>query len=459
MPQRHLKTRFAAALLTLLCFARTASSAGEVFTLRRCIDYAVQHNARLCTDRLSMEEAVQARREVLGAFLPQITASAGLVRNFQKTTVAMPNFIASMMPESMRDPNAPKYMTVTMGMNYNANYGVQLSQQLLNLQLMNAMKIARLAEDLSTLGTEATTEEVIAQTAALYFGIRVMSIGAELFDEALSLMDRTIETVEASGRSGLVREVDIKQIRVSRSNLESEKQSMLLALEIQKNLLKLQMGLPMEESIEVDAMSPEELEALVLSGGQTPFEPERLLPYRMFSKRQQMVERQYSAALYETLPVLSLGANYALNYMGDAFRGETFRHFPVSSVSLSLRVPLFTGLSKSAGIKKADIERKKALIDGRALEGSLSMAYANARASLERSLETMYSQKRNCALAREALELAGANYAEGLSPLADLLNANSALISSRSGYINALGACLNAHIELKKTDGTIKTLF
>lgn len=459
MPQRHLKTRFAAALLTLLCFARTASSAGEVFTLRRCIDYAVQHNARLCTDRLSMEEAVQARREVLGAFLPQITASAGLVRNFQKTTVAMPNFIASMMPESMRDPNAPKYMTVTMGMNYNANYGVQLSQQLLNLPLMNALKIARLGEDLSTLGMEVTTEEVIAQTAALYFGIRVMSIGAELFDEALSLMDRTIEMVEVSGRNGLVREVDIKQIRVSRSNLESEKQSMLLAEDIQKNLLKLQMGLPMERSLELDGMSAEELEALVLSGARTPLELERLLPYRIFLKRHQMVQRQYRAALYETLPVLSLGANYALNYMGDAFRGETFRHFPVSSVSLSLRFPLFSGFAKSAGIKKADIEREKSLADGRALAGSLSMAYANACASLERSLETMYSQKRNCEMASETLEMVGANYAEGLSPLADLLNANSELVRARTGYINALGACLNAHIELKKTDGTIKTLF
>jgi len=454
-----LKTRLAAALLTLLCFARTASSAGEVFTLRRCIDYAVQHNARLCTDRLSMEEAVQARREVLGAFLPQITASAGLVRNFQKTTVAMPNFIASMMPESMRDPNAPKYMTVTMGMNYNANYGVQLSQQLLNLPLMNALKIARLGEDLSTLGMEVTTEEVIAQTAALYFGIRVMSIGAELFDEALSLMDRTIEMVEVSGRNGLVREVDIKQIRVSRSNLESEKQSMLLAEDIQKNLLKLQMGLPMERSLELDGMSAEELEALVLSGARTPLELERLLPYRIFLKRHQMVQRQYRAALYETLPVLSLGANYALNYMGDAFRGETFRHFPVSSVSLSLRFPLFSGFAKSAGIKKADIEREKSLADGRALAGSLSMAYANACASLERSLETMYSQKRNCEMASETLEMVGANYAEGLSPLADLLNANSELVRARTGYINALGACLNAHIELKKTDGTIKTLF
>lgn len=406
-----------------------------------------------------MEAAIQARREVLGAFLPQISASAGAVRNLQKTTVAMPNFIASMMPESMRDPDAPKYMTVTMGMNYNANFGAQLTQQLLNLQLLNALKIARLGEDLSSLGTEATTVEVIAQTASLYFGICVMSIGAELFDEALSLMDRTLEAVEASGRSGLVREVDIKQIRVSRSNLESERQSMLLALEIQKNLLKLQMGLPVEGSIELDAMSAEELEAIVLSSGQTPFEIERLLPYRMFSKRLQMSERQYRAALYETLPVLSLSANYALNYMGDSFRGETFRHFPVSAVSLNLRVPLFTGFSKSAGIKKADIERKKSQIEGRALTGSLSMAYANARASLERSLETMYSQKRNCDLALETLELASENYSQGLSPLADLLNANSALVRSRSGFINALGACLNAHIELRKSDGSIKEMY
>ncbi len=454
MPVYPSITRTSAAFLLLLTASLNAQ-AQEKYSLRQCLEYAVEHNDRLRKDRLGMEAAVQARREVLGAFLPQVSASAGLVRNVQKTQVAMPNFVNSMLPESLRDPDASKYMTVTMGMNYNANCGVQLSQQLINLPLLNALKIAGLAEEISGIGTEVTKEEVIAQTATLYCAIQTMSFGVKLYGQSIDLMDRTLQMMGVSGQSGIVRPVEVKQVTVNRTNLESEKQMMMQAIEIQKNLLKLQMGFPVDGKIEPEEMNVEDLEKIILSDRTASFDLDGLLPHKMLKSRQKMAELQYKAAVYDKLPVLSLGANYALNYMGDDFKGETFRHFPVSMVSLNLRIPLFTGLSKSAAVRKADIERKKLLGDERSLGQSLTMAYINARLALERSLQTMFSQKRNREMAQEVFDLVEINYGEGISSLSELLNANSSLIRSQMNYINALGTCLNAYIELKKVDGSI----
>lgn len=433
-------------------------SAQERLSLRECLDYALEHNLALRKGKLSSAAARQSLKEVTGTLMPQVSASSGISYNIRKTTVAMPNFVNSMLPEAMRDPNAPKYMTVTMGMDWNANWGVVLSQQILNFPLFNALDIAGLGVRMSGMGEETEREELIAQTASLYWSILILSYAVERFDESISLMDRTVRILEANGEIGLARPVDIRQIAVNRTNLEAEKESMMQAIVIQKNLLKLRMGFPMDGEIELAEMDVEEMESLLFRENPGAFDVSGLLPFRIFKARQKMLDLQYRSAVYETLPALSLNAHYNMNYMGDRFRGETFRHFPVSALSLNLRFPIFTGLSKSAGIRKAKIEKEASLLEEEMLARSLSMAYCNALSSLEQSLTTMESQRRNREMARELFTVVEGNYREGLASLADLLNADAALIRAQMNYVNALGGCMKAYVELKKADGTISEI-
>ncbi|MGI6313342.1 MAG: TolC family protein [Candidatus Cryptobacteroides sp.] len=434
------------------------STAQKPFSLKECLDYAVEHNDKLQKDKLSMESAIQSKREIVGALLPQINAFSGLNYNIQKTTIAMPNFVNSMMPAAMQDPNAPKYMTVTMGMDYGANWGGSISQQIVNFSLFNALNIADLSGEMTEIGAKINTEDVIAQTAGLYYSIQVLTYAVELFDESIALMDRTLQMLEVNKASGLMRPVDVKQLSVNKINLETEKLSMIQAIDIQKNLLKLQMGFPMDEKIELPPINIKNMEEEILTNALTAFDMSSQLSFKMFKSRQKMLDLQYKAAVYGTLPMLSLSANYAMNYMGDDFKGETFHKFPVSAISLNLRVPIFTGLSKTAGIKKAQIERQKSLRDERSLSQSLAMAYGNALMSLEQSRKIMDSQKRNKEMAQEVFDVIENNYKEGISSLSDLLNANSALIRSQMNYVNALSGCMKAYIDLKKSNGTISEI-
>lgn len=442
----------------LLWLIPLAAPAQEMFSLKECLDYAVEHNEKLRKDELSMQAAELSRKEILGALLPQVNASGTMTRNIQKTTIAMPNFMNSMLPPAMQDPNAPKYMTVTMGMDYTANWGFGLSQQIVNFPLFNALGIAKLAGEMSEIGSRLNTADVLAQTAGLYYAVQVLTYAVGRFDESIALMDKTLDMLAINRESGLMRPVDVKQVQVTRTNLETEKQSMIQAIGIQKNLIKLQMGYPMEREIEFAPIDLEKMESEVYGGGRDAFELDSQLPFRLFKKQQSMTGLQYKSAVSEVLPVLSLSANYSMAYMGDAFKGDTYHHFPVSMVSLNLRVPIFTGLSKTAKIKKARLEVQKALCDERSIESALSMAYGNALMSLEQSRKTMDSQKRNREMAKEVFAVMESNYREGISSLSDLLNANSALIRSEMNYVNALSSCMKAYIDLKKADGTIEEI-
>ena len=451
------KIAFLLALFLLPQFAPAQEGTGPM-SLKQCLDYSLENNVSLQKDRLGLETAAQSKREIVGSLLPQLNATGSMTYNIQKTTIAMPNFVNSMMPEPMRDPNAPKYMTVTMGMDLSANWGVALTQQLLNFSLFTAVSIANAAEEMAEMGVKADADDVIAQTASLYYNAQILQYSMGLFDESLETMARMQAVMEANRSNGLVRNVDADRISVTRMNLETEKSSLLQALEVQKNLLKLQMGFPMTEDIEIAPVDMDALESMIFLESLRSFEVEEQTPFRMLKQQQSMLNLQRRSAVAEVLPSLTLTANYSQNYMGDHFYGETFHHFPVSMISLNLRVPLFTGMSKSAKIRKAEIEIEKSLRDEKMLVQSLTMGYNNARMQMDQNRSSIYSQKRNTELAQEVLNVTESNYNEGLANLSDLLNASSSLVQARMNYINALSNCVKAYIDLKKADGSINEI-
>ena len=428
-------------------------------TLRECLDFSIEHNAALQKDRLAIESAAQSKREVVGSMLPQINAQGGMTYNIQKTTIAMPNFVNSMMPESMRDPNAPKYMTVTMGMDLAANWGVSLTQQLLNFSLFNAIRIADEARDISTLGIDADEDDVIVKTTTLFFNSQILEYSIGLFDESIAVMDRMAAVTEANRVTGLMRSVDADRISVTRMNLETERTALLQALEVQKNLLKLEMGFPMTENIEIVSADLDMLENLIYRESIHQYVIEELVPFKILKKQQSILELQRKSAISETLPMLSLSANYSQNYMGDHFYGETFHHFPVSMVSLNLRFPIFNGMSKNAKIRKAELELMKSERDEEMLVQSLTMGYNNARMQMDQNRKTIQSQKRNKDLAQDVLGVTESNYSEGLASMTDLLNASSSNIQAQMNYVNALNNCIKAYIDLMKANGTVKEIF
>lgn len=447
------------AIIALLLLIPLSSRGQEgPLSLKRCLDYTLENNAALQKDRISLEAAEQSRKEVIGSLHPQLNASGTFTYNIQKTAIAMPNFVNSMMPEPMRDPNADKYMTVTMGMDLSANWGLQLSQQILNFSLFNALSMANAGKEMSAIGIEADKEDIIAKTATLYYNAQVLEYSMSLFDESLAVMDRLSGVMEANRSIGLVRNVDADRIAVTKMNLETEKSSLAQALEIQKNLLKLQMGFPMDSVIAIEPFNAENVENAIFLATAGDCVIEDQLPFRMVKQQEEMLRLQRKAAVSEVLPMVSLSATYSMNYMGDHFYGETFHKFPVSMVSVNLRMPLFTGMSKTAKIKKASLEMEKAIHDERMLAQSLTMGWNNARMQMEQNRATINSQKRNRELAADVLSVTESNYNEGLANLSDVLNASSSLVQAQMNYINALNSCVKSYIDLRKANGTIKEL-
>ena len=442
----------------LICMCANIG-AQQVYDLQGCLKFALENNHNIRKAQFDKEKSAQARQEILGALLPQVSGTGNLNYNIQKSRFIMPNFMNEFLPPGMQDPNAAKYMTIEMGTNYTAGIGAALNQQIVNLSLFNAVDIAKTAEELTSLAAEAREEDVISQTANLFYAIQATEYAAGMFGRSIEIMDSVLISMETSYASGLIRKVDLDRLKVTRTNMSTQRASVINAVEVQKNLLKLQMGMDISEQLEIEKINPEIFDIQTNIGDFQDFDPNLQTSYKMLNRQQNLQQLQKKAAIYENFPVLTAMINY--NYTGvsdEFFRGETNYWFGSSMAALNLRIPLFGGLSRSSKIKQANFELLKVREDEAILKQSLSMAHKNALLKLEDSRNAIQVQKANMAMAEEVYRVTERNYSQGIASMSDVLNSNSSLVQAQMSYADALNNFMKAYVELRKAGGTIREL-
>lgn len=446
-------------MLALSVFITLGMDAQETYNLHRCVKLALENNTNLNKSKLDVEKSFESRQEVMGSLLPQINGSGSFSYNLKKSKFVMPNFINDMLPANMQDPNAAKYMTIEMGTNYSAGLGASLSQQLLNFTLFNTLEMAKTGEALAALGVEAKEEDVVTQTANLYYAVQSTAYAAKLLEQSVNLLDKMLATMDVNFNNGLVKQVDVDRMKVNRVNVATQQSAIQSAVDIQKNLLKLQMGIEINQPINVEDIDLTFFEKKAEAPLLQSFELNQLTPYQLMQQQQRIGDLQVKSVKSELLPSLALSANYQLNFLGDKLFSSADRYsYPSSVIGLNLRIPIFAGMSKSAKLKGAHIELKKLKEDEQALGQSLTMAYQNASLKLNDSKRTIDAQRQNRELAESVYRITEENYRQGMASLSDVLNANSSLIQSQISYADALSKYMSAYIELRKANGTIKEL-
>ena len=279
-------------LFTLITCICVNVGAQQVYNLESCLKFALENNHNIRKAQFDKEKSIQARHEILGALLPQITGSGNLNYNIQKPRFILPNFINSFLPPNMQDPEAAKYLTIEMGTNYSAGIGAALNQQIVNLSLFNAVDIARTAEELTSLAAEAKEEDVISQTANLFYAIQATEYAAGMFARSIEIIDSVLTSMEASFASGLIRKVDLDRLKVTRTNMATQRSSVINGVEVQKNLLKLQMGMDMSGDLEIEKMNLETFESQAKTVSFQNFDPNLQTSYKMLTHQQNLQQLQ-----------------------------------------------------------------------------------------------------------------------------------------------------------------------
>jgi len=168
--------------------------------------------------------------------------------------------------------------------------------------------------------------------------------------------------------------------------------------------------------------------------------------------------KSYSSGYF---PTLSAFANYTYTGQSNKFFLSSESNpisFDIASIGLKLSIPVFDGFSKSAQIQQSKIRRMKTERDMLFTRQQANMEFENANKSYETSYASYLAQKENVALANSVYDVTLQNYNEGVSPLTDLLQAESSRIQAQSQLIESLLKVKQAEVNLLKSKGEIKNL-
>jgi outer membrane protein TolC len=124
-------------------------------------------------------------------------------------------------------------------------------------------------------------------------------------------------------------------------------------------------------------------------------------------------------------------------------------------VGLSLNVPIFSGFSKDANLKKARLQSNLISDQIENLKQNIDMEVRVARNNFLNAINNMDNQKENATLAESVYNQTKKKYESGLASTTDLTNAQTDLIQAQTNFINALYNAVVAKVDYLKAIGKI----
>jgi outer membrane protein len=418
-------------------------------TLKEALQQALKNKSEAIKAKLDEENSQNKIDQAKSQALPQINGNAGITYNPILQLSAIPGELAG---------QPGKTMLVAFGQKWNSSASVSLSQTLFDKTVFTALKAAKTTQQYYQLVSSLTDEQVIEKVATQYYQVLVQRQQLVVIDSNIATTTRVKDVIEGQYKNGLAKKIDLDRSKVNLSNLEAQRQQLNNAVQLQENTLKFYMGIPIETAITVPASALDSIQPKLSVLDNTP-DVKKLSDYQVLKKQEELLVLQKEATTAGYYPSLSLSGNYGYMGMSNKFPiGTGANWFDYASVGLNLKVPIFNGFATRSKVKQADIDIRKLQADIKNTELSLSLAYQNAKTQLGNSIITLNNQKTNVALAEEVYTNTQNNYAQGLAPLTDLLDAENSLSTAQNNYTAALLDYRIAEIQLIKAQGNLKSL-
>jgi outer membrane protein TolC len=439
-------------LILSILFLTIASKAQEAksLTLKEAITYALANKSDAKKAKLKIENSEYQIQEIRSRALPQIAANGGLTYNpiIQTTVIDGAGF---------GQPGTT--IQAAFGQKWISTAGVSLTQALFDQSVFTGLKAAKTTREFYQINDQLTEEQVIENVANNYFQVYVLRQKLILAESNLTNTNKVRDIVKGQFDNGLAKRIDLDRMNVNLSNINTQKQQIINAVQLQENALKFYMGMPMETQISIPQS---QFEVTPSAFTETPNIANRS-EYLLIKKQEELLILQKKSIIAGYFPTLSLSASY--NYIGQGPQMPWFAKpsdgvywSDFAAIGLNLRIPIFTGFGTRAKVRQADVALRTIEEDIKDTSLALDLDFKNATTQIENSLITLQNQKDNMKLADEILKNINNNYLQGLASLTDLLDAENASTQAQNNYTAAILDYKLAEIKLIKSKGLLKTL-
>ena len=420
-------------LLILATMMSLSVSAQEKWTLRECIDYAMQNSITLKQAHLTKQTATETRKQSQAALFPSLSASSNQSFGYR------PWQSSGMATVSNGTVNSSVNKTY-----YNGTYGINASWTLWNgNQNHNQVKANKLSEEQAELKIEQSANSIQEQIAQLYVQILYMNEAIGVNRESLEASKKNEERGQEMVNVGKMSKADLAQLSAQRAMEEYnlvEAESNLANYKLQ---LKQLLEITGEQAFDVAMPTASDQQALA-SIPSVMNVYEQALTLRPEIKNTELAlqasDVQLKIARAGYLPTLSMtgGVGTSTTSNNSNKWGEQMKTNFDASAGIGISIPIFDQRKARTAVNKAKIQHEQALLDQqdqqKKLYSTIEGFWLDAQTNQEKfraASATVESEQQSYDLLQEQFNLGLKNIVELLNGKVSLLQAQQSKLQSK----------------------------
>ena len=421
-------------ITTLLCalslLPAASLQAQEAWSLRRCIDYALEHNINIRqADNAARQSAVEANT-AKWARLPNLNGSASQSWSWGRTQTAI------------KDDDTGDYTTKYVNTSSNGtNFSLSTSVPLFTgLEIPNQYALAKLNLKAAIADLDKAKDDIAINVASAYLQVL---FNQELHQVALGQAELSRQQYERIARLGELGKASPAEVAEAKARVAQDETTVVQTQNDYKlALLDLSQLIELESPEGFSLESPDtELELVPLTSPEEIFQTAMVSKPVILAAQYRLQGSKHSIRIAQSgfYPQINLNGSLGTNYYSTINRtfsqqmGDNFSKY----VGLSLSVPLFNRLATRNRVRTARLQRDNYALQldnaKKTLYKEIQQAWYNAAAS-----EAKYSSSRTAAQAsHESFRLMSEKYEYGKANAVEYNEAKQNLMKAQSDELQA----------------------
>ena len=426
-------------LLLLPAGMKAEDDMPKQWTLRNCIDYALEHNITIRRNRINVESTQEDVKTAKADFLPSLSG------NISQRIVNRPNSASGTII------SGDNITTSESKTSYNGSYGIDASWTVYNgSKRVNTLKQQQLNSRIAELTVDESENSIEENITQLYVQILYSAEAVKVNESTLEVSRKEFERGQELFNAGSIASSDLAQLEAQVSN--DNYQLVTSQTTLQNYKLQLKQLLELDGDFEMDLFLPPLDDSSVLIPLPTKDDVYQtalnLRPEIESSKLNiEASDMNIKIARAGYIPSLSLSAGIGTtNANGNDFSfSEQVKQNWNNSIGLTLSIPIFDKRQTKSAVNKAKLQRQTSELDlmdnQKTLYKTIESLWLSANSAQQQyvaATQKLKSTQASYALVSEQFNLGMKNTVELLTEKNNLLSAQQETLQAKyTAILNA----------------------
>lgn len=426
-------------LLLLPAGMKAEDDMPKQWTLRNCIDYALEHNITIRQNRINVESTQEDVKTAKADFLPSLSG------NISQRIVNRPNSASGTII------SGDNITTSESKTSYNGSYGIDANWTVYNgSKRVNTLKQQQLNSRIAELTVDESENSIEENITQLYVQILYSAEAVKVNESTLEVSRKEFERGQELFNAGSIASSDLAQLEAQVSN--DNYQLVTSQTTLQNYKLQLKQLLELDGDFEMDLFLPPLDDSSVLiplptkdDVYQTALNLRPEIESSKLNIEASDMNIKISRAGY--IPSLSLSAGIGTtNANGNDFSfSEQVKQNWNNSIGLTLSIPIFDKRQTKSAVNKAKLQRQTSELDlmdnQKTLYKTIESLWLSANSAQQQyvaATQKLKSTQASYALVSEQFNLGMKNTVELLTEKNNLLSAQQETLQAKyTAILNA----------------------